>query len=91
MILFHGVDPNRVYILGFSAGGDGVYQITPRMTDRFAAANMSAGHPNGVKLENLYDMPLQLQVGIEDAAYNRNKVTAEYDLLLGKLFRLLFH
>ncbi len=85
MILFHSVDPNRVYILGFSAGGDGVYQITPRMTDRFAAANMSAGHPNGVKLENLYDMPLQLQVGIEDAAYNRNKVTAEYDLLLGKL------
>ena len=85
MILFRNVDPNRVYILGFSAGGDGVYQITPRMTDRFAAANMSAGHPNGVKLESLYNMPLQLQVGINDSAYNRNKVTAEYDYLLEKL------
>ena len=85
MILFRNVDPNRVYILGFSAGGDGVYQITPRMTDRFAAANMSAGHPNGVKLESLYNMPLQLQVGIDDSAYNRNKVTAEYDYLLEKL------
>lgn len=85
MILFHAVDPNRVYILGFSAGGDGVYQITPRMTDRFAAANMSAGHPNGIQLDNLYDLPLQLQVGINDAAYDRNKVTAQYDILLEKL------
>ncbi|MBO7404634.1 MAG: hypothetical protein J6V24_06700 [Clostridia bacterium] len=85
MILFHAVDPDRVYLLGFSAGGDGVYQITPRMTDRFAAANMSAGHPNGIQLDNLYDMPLQLQVGVNDAAYNRNKVTAQYDILLEKL------
>lgn len=85
MILFHDADPDRVYLLGFSAGGDGVYQITPRMTDRLAAANMSAGHPNGVKLDNLYNMPLQLQVGINDSSYNRNKVTAEYDLLLDKL------
>lgn len=85
MILFHSVDPDRVYILGFSAGGDGVYQITPRMADRFAAANMSAGHPNGVLLENLYNMPLQLQVGINDDAYGRNKMTAQYDIVLGKL------
>ncbi|MCR5682932.1 MAG: hypothetical protein K6G29_10840 [Clostridiales bacterium] len=85
MILFHAVDPERVYLLGFSAGGDGVYQITPRMTDRFAAANMSAGHPNGIQLDNLYNMPIQLQVGAEDAAYNRNKVTAQYDILLEKL------
>ena len=85
MILFRNADPDRVYLMGFSAGGDGVYQITPRMTDRFAAANMSAGHPNGVKLENLYNMPLQLQVGANDDAYGRNKMTAEYDILLNKL------
>ena len=85
MILFQNVDPNRVYLLGFSAGGDGVYQITPRMTDRLAAANMSAGHPNGINLENLYNMPLQLQVGINDVSYDRNKMTAQYDSLLNKL------
>ena len=34
-------DPNRVYLLGFSAGGDGVYQLAPRLADRFAAVNMS--------------------------------------------------
>ena len=85
MIAFYDVDPNRVYLLGFSAGGDGVYMITPKMTDRFAAANMSAGHPNGVNLANLYNMPIQLQVGILDTAYNRNTVTAEYDAVLDKL------
>lgn len=85
MILFHNADPNRVYLLGFSAGGDGVYQISPRMADRFAAANMSAGHPNSIALENLYNLPLQLQVGINDTNYNRHKVTAEYGILLEKL------
>ena len=39
MILCHSIDPNRVYLLGYSAGGDGVYQITPRMADRWAGAN----------------------------------------------------
>ena len=59
-------DPNRVYLLGFSAGGDGVYQIAPRMADRFAAANMSSGHPNGVSLMNLANLPISLQAGIRD-------------------------
>ncbi len=85
MIAFYDVDPNRVYIMGFSAGGDGVYMITPKMTDRFAAANMSAGHPNGINLANLYNMPIQLQCGMQDAAYDRNKVTAEYDAVLANL------
>ncbi len=40
------VDPNRVYLMGYSAGGDGVYQVAPRLADRFAAASMMAGHPN---------------------------------------------
>ncbi len=82
MIAFCNADPNRVYIMGFSAGGDGVYIITPKMTDRFAAANMSAGHPNGINLTNLYNMPIQLQCGMQDAAYGRNTVTAEYDAIL---------
>jgi len=85
MILFAGVDPNRVYLLGFSAGGDGVYAITPRMADRFAAANMSAGHPNGVSLKNLYSLPLAIQVGERDTAYGRNTEAAVYDGLLGSL------
>ena len=46
MIMLYEVDPNKVYLMGYSAGGDGVYQLAPRMADRFAAAAMMAGHPN---------------------------------------------
>ena len=66
MIMFSNADPNRVYLLGFSAGGDGVYAIAPRMADRFAAVNMSSGHPNGVSLLNASNLPFEIQVGIRD-------------------------
>lgn len=45
-IVLADVNPNRVYFMGYSAGGDGVYQLAPRMADRLAAASMMAGHPN---------------------------------------------
>ena len=85
MILTQEVDPNRVYLEGFSAGGDGVYAIAPRMADRFAAANMSSGHPNGISMVNMKHLPIQLQAGEYDAAYDRNTVTAEYGIILDKL------
>jgi dienelactone hydrolase len=85
MVLLHQADPDRVYLLGFSAGGDGVYQAVPRISDRLAAANMSAGHPNGVSLTNIQHVPLLLQVGEEDRAYKRNRVTAEYDAKIAAL------
>ena len=66
MIMFGNADPDRVYLLGFSAGGDGVYAIAPRMADRFAAVNMSSGHPNGVSLLNTSNLPFEIQVGIRD-------------------------
>ena len=66
MILLKNADPNRVYLMGFSAGGDGVYAIAPRMADRFAAANMSSGHPNDVSLLNISNLPFEIQVGIRD-------------------------
>ncbi len=66
MIVLHNADPDRVYLLGFSAGGDGVYQVSPRLADRFAAVNMSSGHPNGVSLLNLANCPICLQAGIRD-------------------------
>jgi hypothetical protein len=85
LIVLEGVDPNRVYVLGYSAGGDGVYQIAPRMADRWAGAAMMAGHPNGVSLLSLRNVPFALQVGGNDSAYNRNKVGREYGEQLQKL------
>ncbi len=87
LIVYCGADPNRVYLLGFSAGGDGVYLVGPRMADRFAALHMSAGCPNKGSMVNLYHTPIQLQVGMNDAAYDRNRETVRYQLYLDELQR----
>ncbi len=85
VIVLEGVNPDRVYVLGYSAGGDGVYQLAPRLADTWAAAGMMAGHPNGVSLESLRNVPFALQVGANDAAYKRNSVAKEYGERLAKL------
>jgi hypothetical protein len=85
LIALEDVNPDRVYVLGYSAGGDGVYQIAPRMADYWAGAAMMAGHPNGVSLLSLRNVPFALQVGEKDSAYNRNKVGKEYGDQLDQL------
>lgn len=85
LIATQDVNPDKVYILGYSAGGDGVYQMAPRMADYWAAAAMMAGHPNGVSLLSLRNVPFALQVGANDSAYNRNKIATEYGEALQKL------
>jgi pimeloyl-ACP methyl ester carboxylesterase len=76
MVAVRGVDPDRVYLMGYSAGGDGVWQLAPRMADRFAAAAMMAGHPNEASLLPLRNLPFAIFMGAADAAYDRNKIAA---------------
>jgi len=78
MVLQRGVDPNHVYLIGYSAGGDGVYQLAPRLADRFAAAGMCAGHPNDATPDGLRNLPFFLYMGGADSAYNRNMVVREF-------------
>ena len=85
LIVLEDVNPDRVYVFGYSAGGDGVYQMAPRMADSWAAAAMMAGHPNGVSLLSLRNVPFALQVGANDAAYNRNAVGKQYGEELDRL------
>jgi transglutaminase-like putative cysteine protease len=85
MVLQHGVDPNRVYLIGYSAGGDGVYELAPRLSDRFAAAAMCAGHPNRVTPEGLRNLPFFLYMGGADSAYNRNVVVREFSAKMDAL------
>ena len=80
-----GVNPNRVYLMGYSAGGDGVYQLAPRMADRWAAASMMAGHPNDAKPDNLRNIGFGLFMGGKDGAYNRNEVAGKWKGLLADL------
>lgn len=72
MVVCHGVNPDRVYVMGYSAGGDGVWRLAPRLADHWAAAAMMAGHPGDISLLNVRNMPFTIWVGAEDAAYNRN-------------------
>lgn len=84
-IAHHGVNPDKVYVLGYSAGGDGVYQLAPRMADRWAGAAMMAGHPGDAKPHNLLNLPYFIQCGGKDTAYKRNEHCAEWGKMLDKL------
>jgi dienelactone hydrolase len=84
-VLQRGVDPSRVYLIGYSAGGDGVYQLAPRLSDRFAAAGMCAGHPNEITPDGLRNLPFFLYMGGTDDAYHRNTVVREFSARMDAL------
>ena len=72
MVILHDVNPDRVYLLGYSAGGDGLWRMAPRLADHWAAASMMAGHPGNTRFENLRNLPFMMWVGSKDSAYDRN-------------------
>ncbi len=84
-VAFEDVNPNKVYLMGYSAGGDGVYQLAPRMADRWAAASMMAGHPNETSPLSLQNLPFAIHVGALDDGYNRNLKALEWKSLLDEL------
>ena len=84
-ILFHNADPNRIYLMGFSSGGDGVYNVTPFMADRFAAVDMRAGSPSSFWFENLSSVAMRIRMGELDDAYKRNIRAAQVDGILNNL------
>lgn len=73
-VLNEGVNPNKVYLLGYSAGGDGLFQLAPRMADYWAAASMMAGHPGDASALSLRNLPFAIYMGGADAAYKRNEL-----------------
>lgn len=83
---FH-VNPNKVYLIGYSAGGDGVWRMAPRMADRWAGASMMAGHPGDVSLVNLRNTPFMIWCGGKDDAYTRNKLCTERGVQMDSLRR----
>lgn len=86
-VLFENVNPNKVYLMGYSAGGDGVYQLAPRMADYFAAAAMMAGHPNETSPLGLRNIGFTIHMGALDSAYDRNKVAERWGVMLDSLQR----
>ena len=81
------VNPDKVYLLGYSAGGDGVYRMAPRMADSWAAASMMAGHSGEVSPLNLRNIGYMTWMGELDAAYDRNRLAVEYGERMDSLRR----
>ncbi len=79
------VNPNKVYLTGYSAGGDGVYRMAPRMADRWAAASMMAGHPGEASMVNLRNVGFMIWMGENDSSYNRNGLAVEFGAKLDSL------
>ncbi len=84
-VINEGVNPNKVYIMGYSAGGDGTYQLAPRLADLWAGAAMSAGHPGDAPAESLRNIPFALYMGGKDGAYNRNGHARTWEAKLDSL------
>ena len=66
VMLRDDVDPNRIYLGGYCSGGNGVYQLAPLMADRFAACSATKAIREGAPLENLRNLPIDLQWGEHD-------------------------
>lgn len=84
-VAFHDVNPNKVYLVGYSAGGDGVYRMAPRMADYWAASSMMVGHPGEASAVNLRNIGFMVWMGEHDAAYNRNRLAVEYGQMMDSL------
>ncbi len=84
-VVYLGINPDRVYVMGYSAGGDGVYQLGPRMADRWAAAAMMAGHPNESSPHSLRNIGFTIHVGGLDDGYDRNIIAGEWGEWLDSL------
>ena len=77
-IIFRSVDPNRVYLMGFSAGGDGAYQLSERLPHLLAACSPQGGHPNGVSTINICNLPIYFAAGEKDSSFKRNQICIDY-------------
>ena len=85
-LLFGDVDPNKVFVMGYSHGGYGAFAIGPKMPFRFAAIHSSAAAPaDGIQPQTLRNTPFTYMVGEKDTAYGRIDRVREFDQAVQKL------
>jgi pimeloyl-ACP methyl ester carboxylesterase len=72
-LLYSDVDPNKVFIMGYSHGGYGAFAIGPKEPDLFAAIHVSAGAATDGEFsgKTLRHTPFSLMVGELDTDYGR--------------------
>ena len=86
-VLFGEVNPDKVYLMGYSHGGYGAFFIGPKIPDRFAAVHASAAAPTDgtISAKSLRNTHFTFMIGENDTAYGRRerceKFAAEIDKL----------
>jgi len=79
-LLFSDVDPDKVFLMGYSHGGYGAFAIGQVMPDRFAAVHASAAAPTPGEgsPRNLRNTVFTYMVGEKDTAYGRAERNQEF-------------
>lgn len=74
-VVFGDVDPNKVFIMGYSHGGYGAFAIGPKIPYRFAAIHSSAAAPTDgqTSAKTLRSTRFTFMVGEKDKAYGRRE------------------
>lgn len=72
-LLFADVNPDKVFLMGYSHGGYGAFAIGPKMPDRFAAIHASAAAPTDgeTSAKTLRNTVFTYMIGEKDLAYGR--------------------
>jgi predicted esterase len=85
--IFGDVDPDKVYLIGYSHGGYGAFFIGPKIPDRFAAVHASAAAPTDGTISplSLRNTRFTFMIGEHDNAYDRRERCEKFDKDIQKL------
>jgi hypothetical protein len=86
-LFFSDVDPNKVFIMGYSHGGYGAFAIGPKMPDRFAAIHASASAPTDgeTTAKTLRNTVFTYMMGEKDTMYGRIDRCRKFDQAVQEL------
>jgi pimeloyl-ACP methyl ester carboxylesterase len=86
-LLFGDVNPDKVFIMGYSHGGYGAFAIGPKEPDLFAAIHASAAAPTDgeTAAKTLRSTIFTCMVGEFDTAYDRHDRDARFRDTIAKL------
>ncbi len=86
-LLFGDVNPDKVYLMGYSHGGYGAFFIGPKIPDRFAAVHSSAAAPTdgAISPVTLRNTRFTYMVGEKDNAYGRRERCLKFSEAVKKL------
>src|SRR5579871_4536812 len=86
-LLFGDVDPDKVFLMGYSHGGYGAFYIGPKIPDRFAAIHASAAAPTDGTISPLClrNTRFTFMVGENDTAYGRRERCEKFNQEIQRL------